>query len=51
VIVGGGNLDGTGTESHVDGDGVADDGDSSVDEWMDGKLAVEMLENNASAFK
>jgi hypothetical protein len=51
VIVGRGDLDGTGTESHVDGDGVADDGDSSVDEWMDGKLAVEMLENNASAFK
>lgn len=44
VVVRRGDLDGTGTKGHVDGDRVADDGDPSVNEGVFGELAVEMLQ-------
>jgi len=44
VIVSRSDLDGSGSESHVDGDGVGDDGNSSSrDERVDGELSVEVL--------
>jgi hypothetical protein len=42
-VVSGGNLYGTGSESHVDGDGIGDDGESSVDEGVFDVLANEVL--------
>jgi len=44
VVVSRSDLDGSGSEGHVDGDGVGDDGDSSSrDEGVDGELSVEVL--------
>jgi hypothetical protein len=38
-----GDLHGTGTKVHVDGDGVGDDGNAAVDERVHSELAMEVL--------
>lgn len=42
-VVGGRNLDGTGTEFHVDSDGIRDNGDSAAIEGMNDEFAMEVL--------
>jgi hypothetical protein len=42
-IVCGGDLDGTGTERHVDSDGIGNDGYAAAKEGVNGKFAVKVL--------
>ena len=42
-VMGGSNLHSSGTELHVDDNGVRDDWDSAIDERMDGEFSVKML--------
>lgn len=43
-VVRGCHFDGSGTELHVDGDGIGDDGETAVgDEGMNGEFTVEVL--------
>jgi hypothetical protein len=42
-VVGGGHLDRSSTERHVDGDRVGDDGEAAVEEGVESELAVEVL--------
>jgi len=43
-IVRGGNLDSASTKLHVDNNGVRDDWDSAIDERMEGKFSVKVLQ-------
>lgn len=43
VIVSGSDLDGSGTEGHVDSDGVGDDGESTIEEGVFDEFTVEVL--------
>lgn len=42
-IVGGSDFDGSGSKLHIDNNIIGNNGNSPVDEWMLGKLAMEML--------
>lgn len=44
-VVRGGDLHGTSSELHVDGDGVGDNGDASVEEGVDSEFAVQVLDH------
>ena len=48
-IVRGRDLDCSGTELHVDGDGVGDDGEAPGEEGVEGEFAVEVLELGAGS--
>jgi len=42
-VMGGSNLHSSGTELHVDDNGVRDDWESAIDERMDGEFSVKVL--------